>query len=654
MPVDHWLRPNDSEWSPRHVAFFDTETYPVRTGETEELRLRCWVAGVVDRQPGPGGKVHVATATGTTRAGLAQWFDRTTVGRPTLWAWAHNLGFDLTVSRLPDELHQLGWEMTQWNLAGRNVSGRMRKRSKGLTLVDSTSWMPHNLGAIGQAIGRPKLTMPDTDAPMADWLDYCSGDVLVLADAVLELLDWWDRNQLGHWSLSGPGCGWNSARHLSPSKLFLIKTEPVEVAHDRSAVRGGRRDVTRVGDISGGPFALVDFSNAYLTIAASQLLPKGRLHYQERVDRTSRWVDGNRFGVIAECEVETQVPRYPVRTPGGVFYPVGRFRTVLASPEIVWARDSGHLRSIGPGYVHDMGYPLKRWAAWALDVIDPASEETPPAVRLMVKQWGRSVIGKFAARSSTTSDRGPALWPGWHLERGTSGPEHVPAADIHIAGRHWWTVFDQPGDNAYPAVLAFVESYVRVALGKMLEELGEFMWVCADTDGAVLDLTIARDWLKVRGDPAWRLRSPQKLAQAVCEAVAPLTAPLVPRVKTLSEHLTVVGPQHYEGDTFSRAAGRPGKPEADQDGHLHWWAWPKVAWQMEHGAPGGFVRTEVEWTHPSTLAHRWILDDGHAVPVEANLYDGPGGPLAAWDANRATYHGLRLAPAQTAALSGLW
>ena len=495
----------------------------------------------------------------------------------------------------------------------------MNKGTKTLTLVDSTSLVPASLERIGRMVGREKLPMPDPADSEERWLEYCQQDVLVLAELVLTVMDWWDANRLGHWSLSGPACGWNAMRHKAKPRFCVIKTEPEGVAWDRLAVRGGRRDVTRVGQIPGGPFALVDFENAYLTVAATQLLPKGRMAWRDSFDVDSPMINGNRFGVIANCVVDTPEPLYPLRTSRGVFYPVGAFQTVLASPEIVEARERNHLVSVGSGFVHDMGFPLKGWAEWCLGLLAAGTDETPSVVQAMVKQWGRSVIGKFAARSSRQVDLGPALWPSWHIERGTHGVDHTPAVDVHIAGRHWWEIGDQESDNAYPALLAWVESYVRVALGRMLSEMGEDMWVCCDTDGAVLDLTKARSWLGLRGLPLRGAPGPMRVAQAVCSAVEHLTWPLVPRVKLLSETLEVSGPQHYAGDTFERMAGRPGKPEVEGDGRLRWWAWPGVKWQMEHGHRDGFVRMEQSWTSPSQLAHRWVLESGVAVPVRAGF-----------------------------------
>lgn len=653
VPV-HYLRGNASEWSPRRVLFVDTETYPDLLGEREVLRLRMWCASAVDRRPTSRAKPAAVTDWGEDRRRLAKWVDARTVGYQTTWLYCHNLGFDLTVSRLPDFLHRLGWTMSSWRFGGKNVTGRMRKGRKTLTLVDSVSLLPHSLEQVGRWLGREKLPMPAQGESEEAWLTYCARDVTILSEAVLTLMAWWDDRRLGHWSTSGPACGWNSYRHTHTGLPVLIRPEQPGVEDDRRAIRGGRRDVTRVGTIEGGPFALVDFSNAYLTVCANLLLPRGRQGHRASFDVDDPAIDGGQTGVIAECTVRTATPRYPLRTPRGVFYPVGTFTTTLASPEIVDARRRGELMSVGSGWVHTVGYPLQRWAHQCLEWLSADNDVVAPVVKAMVKQWGRSVPGKFAGRASRQVDYGPSLYPGWHVERGTHGPEHVPAVDVHVGGRHWWEIGDVEGDNSYPAVLAWVESHTRVLLNGMLEELGEGMWVCCDTDGCVIDLTWARSWLAEHASRWGRVRSPMSVAEAVCETLAASTWPLVPRVKMLSETLQVVGPQHYTGDTFDRQAGRPGKPEVDARGDLNWWAWPSVKWQMERGDATGFVRVQRAWTSPSQLAHRWVLSDGSALPVHADCEYGRDDQLVPWH-----YYGqppgqASLHPEQAAALAGLY
>lgn len=660
MPADrrptpsHYLRGNKAEWSPRHLIFADTETLPQREGKQELHRMRLWVAARVDRRPPGGGEPVWEWGHGWTRHSMAAWVDGAAGSERTTWLYAHNLGFDLTVSRLPDFLHKTGWRMTDWSFAGRSVTGSMRRGNHGLRLADSVSLLPAGLAQVGAQLGTKKLGMPDWSAPDEVWLTYCERDVQVLGLAVLELMRWWDEGKRGRWAATGPGCGWNAMRHHRPQPHFLIRTDPDEIRGDRAAVYGGRRDVTRVGTIGGGPFVLIDFSNAYLTVARYLPLPTGRLANLTPGGVAEHMEGGSRHGLLAEVTVDTPVPRYPFRTPKGVFYPVGRFTTILAGPELAWARDSGHVVSYGPGVLHRLGMALQPWASWCLELIEAADDQVHPVVKTMVKQWGRSVIGRFASRNASKHDRGPALWPGWHMERGTSGSEHLGAADVHIAGRHWWYVFDQDSENCYPAVLAYVESYVRRLLGEMLEQLGEEMWVCCDTDGAVLDLSKARSWLSGLGYQLGATRSPMLVAEAVCEELRPSTCPLVARPKQWGRTLQVVGPQHYRSESFERAAGRPSRPEVGADGELEVWQWPRVGWQMAEGSPEGFVRVQTQWTEPSRLAHRWVLTDGTAIPVRVQQTEPGTSALLRWDTSWVGGDAGVLDGVQGPALAGLY
>jgi hypothetical protein len=670
------LRDNKNIWLPRSVIAFDTETSPDRRADREVLRLRCWTARHYRYSPDAGGLVLNATGAGCARADLAQWFDETCARGLSTWAYAHNLGFDLTVTALTEHLFHRGWELSDWTFAGKNVTGRMRKGKTKLALCDSFSLVPAPLAAIGTMVGLEKGILPADNASENEWLEYCARDTEVLGTALVELMAWWEEHELGHWTQSGPGLGYNAFRHKMrparpprdpdrPGEVHLgwgenrkppivIRTEPDGIGHDRLAVYGGRRDVTHVGEMTGGPFALLDFGNAYLTVAANHPLPAGRMAHYRDLEQRYRRSPRSWGSIVAECELDTPVARYPLRTATGVFYPVGRFTTTLAGPEIGWADQAGHLVRVGPGYLHRTSSALRPWARWCLEVIDPAERATAPVVKAMVKQWGRSVIGRFAGRQAGVRDVGPQIYPHWHYQPAVVGWGGTPGAMVNMAGRQWLYRFDQDGDDAYPAVLAFVESYVRVALGKVLEALGETVWLTCDTDGVVIDLSAARSWLQERSGRPTRYRNPLRVAEAVCGALAPLCGPLALRTKLVAENLTVAGPQHYQLGPLERAAGRPSRPELEPDGTPRWWTWPGARWQMSHGDPAGFVRVEQQWTAPANTAHRWVLADGRALPVFATLTPTGQSAIARWGAGPGPeYHG-ELEPTQAPALAGLY
>ena len=187
-------------------------------------------------------------------------------------------------------------------------------------MCDSWGWLRAELAAIGADIGAPKLPLPDWSDPDSEWLARCQGDVDILARAMCQLMDWWDAEQLGSWTLTGSAGGWNTWRHRTTDPLPLIVPDELQTAADRQAIYGGRREAFRHGRLDGGPWVLLDFVAAYPTIAAHFPLPAARQGNFDSLPVESSLLCGDQYGVIAECVVRLQAPRYPVRVGGRVVY----------------------------------------------------------------------------------------------------------------------------------------------------------------------------------------------------------------------------------------------------------------------------------------------------------------------------------------------
>lgn len=650
--VTHWLGPNHSEWSPPTVIFLDTETETVEDDRRQTLALRLWVAATVDRRPDKRGRQRTEWGNGTTGDDLVAWVERQMVGRSTVWLYAHNLGFDAVTTRLPERMMRAGWELTQFSLADRAPWFRLRKAGKSLTMVDSWSWLPKALGTIGDGIGIAKPPLPDEDGPADEWWHRCAEDVRILAAAILELMAWWDREKLGHWTLSGAGCGWNAARHLTRAKSILVDPDPAGRRLDRQAIYGGRRDVTRHGTLPTGPFVQVDFVQAYPSIVANIGLPVKRFLIEDRIDPYDKRHAFKEYGAIAECVVTTDTPRYPCRIAGGVCYPTGTFSTTLCSPELLDARDRGQLVSVGRGQWHWRSKALAPWADWVTKVASGELADTPYVARVAAKAWGRSTIGKFAGHSSSVEDMGQAWWPAWHVEKSWDQERQVPAQVVDMGGRRWYVAQDLEADHAYPAIFAWVESETRVRLNQMLDAIGPGTWVQCDTDGIILDMAAAADWVRTAVQIGDQARDEVGVAAAICDHLAETTAPLLPRPKEAWETIEVIGPQQIIAGGSARLAGIRRDAERVADRTYEGWEWPKLAWQMNHGNASGFVRRQRRWVVPGVTAHRWVATTGEALPLVVEYDTERGNMIVPWGATPYPGMGYELAEAQWAGLKG--
>lgn len=629
VPV-HYLRRNEACWTPPAAICLDTETRQELDDGAEVHTLRVWVARMTDRRAPKNATPLDAWSDGGTGEELAHQVHAWCRGRRTVWLYAHNLHFDLCTSDLICQLGLLGWRVTDFAVDGQVPFVRLARGESHLVVADSWSWLPVPLTVVAGAVAVAKPPLPAEGDGMGAWLARCRADVAILSAAMLTLMSWWDANELGRWSITGGTSGWNVMRHLPSQRRILIDPDPGKVAADREAIYGGRRGQWRTGDLPPGRYLELDLERAYTVACRDLPLPCERLARFASLPLDHPWLRCDRYGVIARVLIETDVPRWPVRAGRRVWYPVGEFWTVLAGPDIAEAARLGCLRAVGAGYVHRLGYALRPWALWCLGAQADTTGATPPVVKITLKHWGRSVVGKWAQRGFTRVELGAAPTAGWWFGEGWNHTQDVRCSIVDFGGIRWQVSASADGDNTYPAVLAFVESYVRVTLGRVVAAIGDQLMVSCDTDGVLTG--------RVTPVTARRAR----------EAAEPFTL----REKAWYKRVTALGPQHAILDGRRRFAGVPASAAVKQDGTLTALLWPKLAWQMRHGRAGAYVRPGQDYTIGGTYAPGWVLLDGSVRAVETAVDADGGNRLLAWPQTRWALTGRSLGPVQNPSLGG--
>jgi hypothetical protein len=652
--MGHYLRRNDKVWTPPHLITIDSESWRKDRGNGEDQTLRLWCARLDDRRKPEKRERQQLREHGLDCAGLATIVDKWCQGRETIWLYAHNLGYDLTTTQLIQYLASMGWTLDSCSTVPDYLFLFMSKGRKRLTLTDSHHLLPMALADVGSMLGLDKLPMPSEDAPDDDWLTYCARDVDVLAEAVLTLMGHWDDYALGNWSVSGASCGFRAMRHMLPPRSLVVIHDPESSKLSRQAIYGGRRYCWRHGEQPPGRYAELDFTAAHATTAASHPMPVKPGTYFNSLPVNHPAVDGKLAVVIAECEIQTDTPRFPVKANGRVWYPVGRFKTVLSSPEIAWARDLGCLVSIGRGQFHYTSRVLQPFFNRVLDVASPAHGEYPLVVRAMWKQWGRSVIGKFAQPGYKVTQTRMLTDKVWHYEKAQDWETGLEYWLVHYAGYIHEARQDGDGSSAYPAILALVESYERVAIGKSADLLGDGVLIQCDTDGMWVDVGALES-----GAPTglgFNLAEIQREAriQIAIDCVNQQLDALQLREKHNVMRIAVWGPQNMDAGPHSRHSGRPKGVREIRDGVWAGDTFPSVAHQQAKAAPGVYRTEAITWTRPANVIPGWVLADGTVRAVEAATGEDGQPCLVPWDQTRWARAGARLWPIQHDALEGLW
>ena len=649
VPV-HYLRPNDTVWTPPALICLDTEAFTVQEGDNEVLSLRLWCARYTDRRPPKGKPARDETENGDTAEDLAVQLHLWTKDRRTVWLYAHNLHFDLSTSDLVNQLRIFGWQVTDFAVDGGSPFVRMERKDHHLTICDSWSWLPVRLEDVGAAVNIDKPPLPAEDDSRAAWLHRCERDVEILSAAMLTLMDWWDDNQLGRWSITGGSSGWNVMRHIEPSQRILIDPDSDKVRADREAIHGGRRGAWRVGQLPAGRYSELDLERAYTAVCAELPLPLERMVAFDSLPISHPWVTSDRHGILASVLIDTATPRWPCKIDNRVWYPVGQFWTVLAGPDIAEASRLGCLKAVGTGHMHRLGRALRPWALWCLDAQREDNASVPAVAKIVLKHWGRTTVGKWAQRGFTRVELGAAPTATWGFQEAWNHTEGVRAAIVDFGGKRWQVSASGDCDNAYPAILAWVEAYVRVALGRAIDVIGDDAMVCCDTDGMIVNVRKLRGRNVTKSDIVFGKVILGDTIGAWIEAANQAVKPLTLREKRTYHHVTVIGPQHVQLDDKRRFAGVPASAQPTQDGKLWARLWPKLTWQMSHGRAGTFIRPAQEYKICGTYAPGWVLASGRTQPVETAVDDSGVTRLVPWHATRSRPAEAVLGPDQNRAL----
>lgn len=619
----HWLRPNEGSRSPHRVAFLDCETAPELTPAAELHSMRWWHLRHVRRHVDNPRSPVQADLAGSSIAELAGLVDKLAIAKHSTWLWTHNLGFDLQVSRLPELLYGLGWQIVDIGITGRSPWIRMCHGRRRLVLCDSTSWLPAPLAEIGPLVGVDKPVIDDwhhaTDEQIAI---RCLADVEILSRAMLGLLDWWDQHDMGRWQWTGPGCGWAAFRHGHLTAKVLMDPDPVRLELERQAIYGGRREAYRIGELGAGRYADLDFEAAYPQIAASTALPRRPI---ARVPYMTAEAFGQLppdWGVLSRCTVRTSEPVVPCRVDGHTLYPVGEFETVLSQPDILGVIDAGGTVELGDTIIYQLEPFLSSWGQWVTGVIDGTGQDVPAAVRMMARHWSRTVIGRFAMHGQRIEDWGDACWPSFHAEPGVDWDTGCEVVDLHACGRHLRVFRDAEPENVFPAVTAWVEAECRQLLRRAMSACPAGSVIQCDTDGFMVDLTGELAELGARSPgqaPAVEVAAqPAAASSPVPERIGPVRI----RVKGLFTRAVILGPQQVATDAARRIAGVP-RAFTSSDGLTYaGWSWPGYTWQLARSQPGVYTRPHVTIALRGPYGARWLLENGQTIAPWVQLVNG--------------------------------
>ena len=649
----HYLKPAGAGHTPGTVMFLAVDEQEIPDGAGGTDRVGCWDLHChYRRHRRYAGEVREEN--GHDHGALAAQVDVWATTAEAAWLYAFDTVRVLNATRLAEQLCALGWELSRQFGTSPGAMWVVLHKGKRVTVRRDRT------GPDGGPATRVKWThtLTITDARSLSVISNKDGPAAarspaVLAAAVLALMDWWDAQGLGRWSVTGAALGWTSYRATLGPKSVVIDHDEQLLAFERSAVYGGRRDVAVVGAPGAPRYAELDFEKAYPTIAATCMLPcsyGGKLPVE--AFRPQLYHNPS-IGVIADVTVATDQPRWPARINGKIFYPVGRFRTTLAGPDLEDAFTAGAVVTVHEAHWYRMSRHLAKWGQWVGKLMTAAAGMVPEPVRAAAKNWSRCVIGKFAQRGwSTRPWVGPPC-DGWVIEQTPWLGKTHQVVTIGLDGVYYLSEADQRGDHERPAVLAFVEAHVRVRLSRLLAGRYQHAVVQWDTDGLIVSLPRLYELAKKRGYVTNRAGVRGADLERLLEQWSAVCWPLTIRCKTIMDQMVLYGPQHVVSDTLTKLAGVPNGAVLVRPGVYSAQVRPRLGRASPDDPTGVGSTVTAEFTINGPYAGGWVLTDGRVKPPEARIDDDGRTVLLPWSQTRWAAAGDRLGPLQALWTEGL-
>ncbi len=488
--ITHRLRENKGLEAPALKVFIDTEANRQPLDATSEMQTLWFGWLLFEREQTTKGKTWKAERWHRFETASDAWDLLESFCQPkmVLYVYAHNWDYDGAMLSMEEESGRRGWRLDSYVRSSHFLWAKFKRDSLTILFIDTLNYFPISLARLGDSMAVPKLTMPDLADNANQWDIYCKRDVEVIRQAINNLLSVVHMHDLGNFAKTAASQAFNAYKHhYMKTRPLILNDERISLL-ERASYYGGRvecfnrnpqrRLITYLDINSMYPFVMRENEYPFQKLRKGQFLSLAEM--AELLERRS---------VTATCYLNARASIYPKRINDVLCFPIGRFWTVLSTPEIKLALERNELEAVGDwvsyahaplfaDYVNDL-YALRL----NYDLAGNAAFST------MVKLLLNSLYGKFGQRGRR--------WLLCHETYEHTEDEFVfdcqrkGVALVHRTrfGRVLHELRDEEAFDSMPAIAAHVTAYARVYLWRLLEIAGQSHALYCDTDSIFVDKT---------------------------------------------------------------------------------------------------------------------------------------------------------------------
>lgn len=550
--IPHYLKHNVMGEQPRQAIFFDTETNEhKKTLFTSELTLKFGMACYTRTKPN-NEWTQPEWFKFTDNTAFWEWVTNKTRPKTKLYLFAHNLVFDLTITRAFTSLTDLGWKLVKAIVDDPPTILQFKLDTSSLCFVDTFNYFHSSLAELGQSIGHEKLPMPVELDSSASWDTYCKRDVEILKDSMLTYLTFIKDNDLGNFQLTIASQAFTAYRHRFMGKRIFIDNNPKALTLARDSYHGGRTEAFFVGEKT-GDFYLLDVNSMYPFVMATNKFPtvlKGVFNRASEPDLKS-WLDS--YSVIADVTLTTPENCFPLKTKEALIFPTGKFRCSLSTPELGLALAKGYITRIHRVAVYQCAPLFEKYVYTLYNLRLKYHEANNIAFEYLCKLMLNTLYGKFGQNGRVYEDHGEALnydiksWTEWDADT------HEIIKFRQFAGKIQSYKTESESFNSHPAISSHVCAYARIWLWKLITEAGIENVYYMDTDSLVVNKE-GYDTLNMfhTGDSLGELKLVKRFKHLVIHGPKDYVFDELVRIKGVSKKAVKLDSNTYRQDKFGK------------------------------------------------------------------------------------------------------
>lgn len=487
MRSPHYLTPLLTTRIPRCHFAFDCETQAEHKGGRYSHRWVCGAAAE-GRLDDEGYWGHDYPISFTTPEHLWAYITGQRRDGKSMVVWAHNLSFDLRVSEALRWLPVYGYTLEAVVLEKTASWASFTSDHGPMTVCDLHSWLPVPLAKVGAAVGLGRSKVKYASATREALVDHCVNDTLITIEAVGQIVEWLERNDAGSFRPTGSGQShamWR--RRWLPKKTVLVHGDETALERERVAMWTGRAEAWRWGKHT-GPLYEHDLNLAYCRIAAGNPVPVKLVQRTGRTDVQSYLEQVKRYAILADVTIETDTPTVPTSEAGRVFWPVGKFNTTLWNPELDLAIGAGANVTIHRTWRYLTAPVLASMAEYIIGCLEGGGEVPNRVVRVMLKHWARTLVGRCALRYREWDDYGSVSSMGLSLSTLLDSDTGHMTELLQVGYRIMELTDLAEADSSVPQITGWVMSQARAILWTVMQVAGLENLYYVDTDSVLVNV----------------------------------------------------------------------------------------------------------------------------------------------------------------------